>query len=152
MKQVSYRRHRFPGSIIQHAVWLYFRFPLSYRDIEDLLSERGIDVTYETIRRWALKFGSADPNDAAAYLNRGNVYYVMGDNDRAIADFGMAITLDAKNADAYMNRGLALAREDEVDRATGHFRKALEIDPSNQKAEEGLKRLGILKSVSLPGL
>ena len=59
MKQISYRRHRFPGSIIQHAVWLYFRFPLSYRDIEDLLSERGIDVTYETIRRWALKFGSA---------------------------------------------------------------------------------------------
>ena len=57
MKQISYRRHRFPGSIIQHAVWLYFRFPLSYRDIEDLLSERGIDVTYETIRRWALKFG-----------------------------------------------------------------------------------------------
>ena len=59
MKQISYRRHRFPGSIVQHAVWLYFRFPLSYRDIEDLLSERGIDVTYETIRRWALKFGSA---------------------------------------------------------------------------------------------
>ncbi len=59
MKQISYARHRFPGSIIQHAVWLYFRFPLSYRDIEDLLSERGIEVTYETIRRWALKFGSA---------------------------------------------------------------------------------------------
>jgi hypothetical protein len=59
MKQISYRRHRFPGSIIQHAVWLYFRFSLSYRDIEDLLSERGIDVTCETIRRWALKFGSA---------------------------------------------------------------------------------------------
>ena len=57
MKQISYRRHRFPGSIIQHTVWLYFRFPLSYRDIEDLLSERGIEVTYETIRRWALKFG-----------------------------------------------------------------------------------------------
>ena len=45
MTQICYRRHRFPGAIIQHAVWLYFRFPLSYRDVEDLLSERGIDVT-----------------------------------------------------------------------------------------------------------
>ncbi len=59
MKQISYSRHRFPGSIIQHAVWLYFRFPLSYRDVEDMLAERGIDVSYESVRRWALKFGSA---------------------------------------------------------------------------------------------
>jgi transposase-like protein len=57
MKQISYRRHRFPSSIIQHAVWLYFRFPLSYRDIEDMLAERGIDVSYETVRRWSLMFG-----------------------------------------------------------------------------------------------
>ncbi len=57
MKQISYRRHRFPSSIIQHAVWLYFRFPLSYRDVEDILAERGIDVSYETVRRWSLKFG-----------------------------------------------------------------------------------------------
>jgi transposase-like protein len=57
MKQISYRRHRFPSSIIQHAVWLYFRFPLSYRDVEDMLAERGIDVSYETVRRWSLKFG-----------------------------------------------------------------------------------------------
>ena len=57
MKQISYRCHRFPSSIIQHAVWLYFRFPLSYRDVEDMLAERGIDVSYETVRRWALKFG-----------------------------------------------------------------------------------------------
>jgi transposase-like protein len=57
MKQISYARHRFPGSIIRHAVWLYFRFPLSYRDVEDMLAERGIDVSYETVRRWSLKFG-----------------------------------------------------------------------------------------------
>ncbi|MHA1566550.1 MAG: IS6 family transposase [Alphaproteobacteria bacterium] len=59
MRKISYARHRFPPEIIQHAVWLYFRFPLSYRDLEDLLSERGIDVSYETVRRWALKFGRA---------------------------------------------------------------------------------------------
>ncbi len=59
MKQISYARHRFPGSIIQHAVWLYFRFPFSYRNVEDMLAERSIDVSYETVRRWALKFGLA---------------------------------------------------------------------------------------------
>lgn len=59
MRKVSYDRHRFPAQIIQYAVWLYFRFPLSYRDVEKLLAERGIDVTYETVRRWALKFGLA---------------------------------------------------------------------------------------------
>ena len=57
MQKISYARHRIPPVIIQHAVWLYFRFPLSYRDVKDLLAERGIDVSYETVRRWALKFG-----------------------------------------------------------------------------------------------
>jgi putative transposase len=59
MRKVSYDRHRFPAQIIQYTVWLYFRFPLSYRDVEELLAERGIDVTYETVRRWALKLGLA---------------------------------------------------------------------------------------------
>ena len=57
MGSLTYRRHRFPASIIQHAVWLYLRFTLSYRDVEELLAERGIDVSYETVRRWVLKFG-----------------------------------------------------------------------------------------------
>jgi transposase-like protein len=57
MNSLSYARHRFPPVIIQHAVWLYFRFALSYRDVEDLLAERGIDASYETVRRWVLKFG-----------------------------------------------------------------------------------------------
>ncbi len=59
MPQLCYARHRFPPAIIQHAVWLYFRFALSYRDVEDMLTERGIDVSYETVRRWSLKFGPA---------------------------------------------------------------------------------------------
>ena len=52
-----YKRHRFPPEIIQHAVWLYYRFNLSSRDIEDLLAERGIAVSYEAIRLWCIKFG-----------------------------------------------------------------------------------------------
>ena len=52
-----YKRHRFPAEIIQHAVWLYYRFNLSCRNIEDLLAERGIEVSYESIRCWCNKFG-----------------------------------------------------------------------------------------------
>ena len=52
-----YKRHRFPAEIIQYAVWLYHRFNLSHRDIEDLLAERGINVSYEAIRLWCNKFG-----------------------------------------------------------------------------------------------
>ena len=54
---ISFARHQFPPAIIRHAVWLYVRFTLSYRDVEDLLAERGLDVPYETVRRWVLKFG-----------------------------------------------------------------------------------------------
>ena len=57
MAEISYRRHRFPPVIIQHAVWLYLRFTLSYRDVEELLTERGLDISYETVRCWVLKFG-----------------------------------------------------------------------------------------------
>ena len=53
----SYRGYRFPPAIISHAVWLYHRFGLSFREVEDLLAERGITVTYEAIRQWCLTFG-----------------------------------------------------------------------------------------------
>ena len=55
--EISFARHQFPPDIIRHAVWLYVRFTLSFRDVEDLLAERGLDVSYETVRRWVLKFG-----------------------------------------------------------------------------------------------
>jgi putative transposase len=59
MTPISYRRHRFPPVVIQHAVWLYLRFTLSYRDVEELLAERGLDLSYESVRSWVLKFGPA---------------------------------------------------------------------------------------------
>ena len=52
---ISFARHQFLPAIIRHAVWLYVRFTLSYRDVEDLLAERGLDISYETVRRWVLK-------------------------------------------------------------------------------------------------
>jgi transposase-like protein len=90
MHSVSYHRHRFPAEDIQHAVWLYFRFPRSFRDVEDLLAQHGVDVSYETVRRWSVKFGLAyarklrrshPPADTRWYLdevfvsiNGGNMY------------------------------------------------------------------------------
>ena len=53
----NYQRHRFPSEIISHAVWLYHRFCLSLREVEELLAERGVTVTYETVRQWCQKFG-----------------------------------------------------------------------------------------------
>ena len=57
MNPISYRYHRFPAQIIQQAIWLHCRFTLSFRDVEDLLAERGLDLSFETVRRWVLKFG-----------------------------------------------------------------------------------------------
>ncbi len=58
----NYTGHRFPPAIISYAVWAYFRFPLSYRDVEELLAERGVIISYETIRRWCVKFGQGYAN------------------------------------------------------------------------------------------
>ena len=66
MTRISYKRHRFPPAIIQHAVWLSFRFTLSLRDVEEMLAQRGIDVSYETIRCWTIKFG---PKIAANHIS-----------------------------------------------------------------------------------
>src|SRR5919112_5522402 len=59
MPPLSYSGYRFPREIIQRAVWMYLRFTLSFRDVEELLAERGITVTHESIRRWVLTFGPA---------------------------------------------------------------------------------------------
>jgi len=59
----SYKRHRYPAEIIAHTVWLYFRFSLSFRDVEELLAVRGVMLSYETVRRWTLKFGQQYAND-----------------------------------------------------------------------------------------
>jgi len=57
-----YHRHRFPAEIISHCVWLYFRFALSFRDVEEMLAMRGVAITYETVREWWLKFGQTYAN------------------------------------------------------------------------------------------
>jgi len=66
----NYKGFRFPPEIISHAVWLYFRFSLSFRDIEELLAQRGIVVTYETVRQWCLKFGQMYANELRRHRPR----------------------------------------------------------------------------------
>ena len=58
-----YRRHRFPAEVISHCVWLYFRFSVSYRDVEEMMAMRGLLLTHETIRHWCLKFGQTYANN-----------------------------------------------------------------------------------------
>jgi transposase-like protein len=57
MRPISFKRHRFPADVIQLSVWLYFRFTVSFRDVEEMLAQRGVEVSYETIRCWTIKFG-----------------------------------------------------------------------------------------------
>jgi putative transposase len=57
-----YKRHRFPAEIISHSVWLYYRFSLSYRDVEELMAEPGVTLSHEAVRNWCRKFGRAYPN------------------------------------------------------------------------------------------
>ncbi len=59
----SYQRHRYPAEVIAHTVWLYFRFSLSFRDVEELMAARGVVLSYETVRRWTLKFGQQYANE-----------------------------------------------------------------------------------------
>src|ERR1051325_11429511 len=66
----SYAGHRFPAEVISHAVWLYFRFPLSLRMVEEMLAARDVIVSHETVRQWAMKFGQAFANEIRRRLPR----------------------------------------------------------------------------------
>src|SRR5258705_4615763 len=100
MYPLSYRRHRFPPVVIQHAVWLYLRFTLSYRDVEELPAERGLDISYESVRSWVLKFGPAiargvrrgrarasdrSPLRGHVIPNAGEAHYLCGDLEHELA-------------------------------------------------------------------
>jgi len=119
MHHISFDRHRFPPELIVHAVWLYSRFTLSFRDVEDLLAERGLDVSYETVRRWFLKFGDQiagnlrtsqpTPSD---YWHLDEMVIVIGgkqhwiwravDNEGTVLDFLVQSRRDTKAAKKLM--------------------------------------------------
>src|SRR5277367_6729717 len=82
---ISFARHQFPPAIIRHSVWLYVRFTLSYRDVEDLLAERGLDVSYETVRRWVLKFGPLFARELRSRRSRPTVRWHLDEMAVTIA-------------------------------------------------------------------
>src|SRR5215467_11494650 len=93
MPEISYRRHRFPPVIIQHAVWLYLRFTLSYRDVEELLAERRLYISYETVRCWGVEIrpgdrATATPVPSAAEQSLASRRH--GAADRRRADVSLA--------------------------------------------------------------
>ena len=122
MKNI-YKRHRFPPSIIQYAVWLYYRFNLSIRDVEDLLAERNINVSYESIRLWVNKFGPVFTRRLKCkhqgfgdtyYLDqvfvkiRGKQHYLWRavDQDREVVDVYLQERRDATSAKRFFQRFL----------------------------------------------
>jgi len=115
MRQLSFKRHRFPPEIICRSIWLYARFTLSFRDVEEMLAERGLDISYETVRRWFLKFGStiaanlrrARPRpsdhwhlDEMVLVIRGRRYWLWRavDNEGKVLDFLVQSRRNAKAA------------------------------------------------------
>lgn len=82
MQPASFKRHRFPPDVIRQAVWLYFRFTLSFRDVEEMLAQRGIDVSYETIRCWSLKVWSALRSKSPPIQAEANRAMAPGRNGR----------------------------------------------------------------------
>ncbi len=85
MNEISYRYCHFPPSIVQHAVRLYCRYSLSYRDVEELLAERGVEVSYETIRRWVTRFGPQIANRLRHFRPRAHPQWHL---DEMFASFG----------------------------------------------------------------
>jgi putative transposase len=115
MRPISFKRHRFPPEIIRHAIWLYARFTLSFRDVEELLAERGIDASYETVRRWFLKsqrISAVRGRDRAITWHldemvisiRGGKYWLWRavDNEGEVLDFLVQRRRDAQAAKKLM--------------------------------------------------
>ena len=102
---ISFARHQFPPAIIRHAVWLYVRFTLSYRDVEDLLAERGLDVSYETVRRWVLKFGLLFARELWCRRPRPTSRWHLDEMAVGSAGFGAPLTTKARFSISLCNDG-----------------------------------------------
>jgi len=152
MSNISYKRHRFPAEIVSYCVWLYYSFPLSFRDIEKMMLYRGIQVTYESIRKWCRKFAQAYANqirrrrpqpsdkwhlDEVVIKIRGKQYYLW----RAVDQQGQVIDI------------LMQSRRDEA-AADRFFRKLLKPQehPPRVIVTDKLKSYGAAKKKLLKGV
>ena len=162
MALTSYRRHRFPAALIQHAVWLYGRFTLSFRDVEDRLAERGIGVSYATVRRRVLKFGGTFARsvrrclpcpheqwhlDEMIVMIRGKKHYSWRavDAEGEVLDFLVQSRRNGKTRDAEAPEESGLHSCDHGHRQTqilwqGDPRSRAELRPRPEDAQEQPRR------------
>ena len=141
MRTSHYHRHRFPAEIISHCVWLYFRFTLSFRDVEEMLAMRGVTLTYETVREWCLKFGQTYANDLRRRVPRlgdqwhldevflkinGRIHYLWRavDNEGEVLDILVQSQRDKKAAKKFFRKLLTRL---EVCAAIDHHRQVEEL-------------------------
>ena len=114
MNKNAYRGHRFPPAIIQITVWMHARFTLSLRDIEELLAERGLDISYETVRRWFLKSGSLNTKRISRMANDRNLelsLLLFSARDRGVTDdLGFPEASRSRGRGAFSRRSISLNR------------------------------------------
>ena len=122
MDTISFKRHRFPPDIIRRAVWLYARFTLSYRDVEDLLAERGLDISYESVRSWFLKLGAPIARNLRPMLPIPSGYWHL--DEMVIAIRGKALLVMAR--DRQWRQDLGFPRAIEAERPS-----SVEVDAAN---------------------
>src|SRR5215207_9190890 len=117
-----YAGHRFPAEVISQAVWLYFRFPLSLRMVEEMLAARGIIVSHETVRQWALKFGQEFANRIRRRLPQAGDKWHLDEVAIKIA----GVVVEVGEGAGLQDRGrLGVARQDAVGEAGDDLRHAL---------------------------
>jgi hypothetical protein len=110
--EISFARHQFPPDIIRHAVWLYLRFTLSFRDVEDLLAERGLDVSYETVRRWVLKFGPLFAKELRRRRHRPTSHWHLDEMAVLIAGALLALASSRRRRRGSRSAGATATRQD----------------------------------------
>src|SRR5215213_4964515 len=111
MQPISYARHQFPAEIIRHATWLYLRFTLSYRDVEELLAERGIETSYESVRRWVLKFGPAFARNMRRLRPKPTGTWHLSSHVLVVPR--MAVSFGVERDDGLMDRAVEVIRAGE---------------------------------------
>ncbi len=154
MKTSLYRRHRFPAEIISHSVWLYFRFALSYRDVEEIMAVRGLTLTYETVRNWCLKFGQTYANglrrrsprpgdrwhmDEVFIRVNGRTHYLWRavDQEGEVLDILVQSRRDRKAAKRFTRcalEGLAICPAGDHHRQAEELRRVASRDPAGCRA------------------
>jgi hypothetical protein len=150
-----YHRHRFPAEIISHCVWLYFRFALSFRDVEEMLAMRGVYLSYETVRVWCLKFGQTYANglrrrsprpgdpwhlDEVFLKINGRLHYLWRavDQDGDVLDILVQSRRDKKGAKKFFRKlfeGVAVCP------ACDHHRQAEELQCGESSSDAGCRAL-----------